>query len=160
MDHRGQARTPRLRGRGRGAIELFSDLVFGTGTIWRAVNTERVSITLAEPDNRSVARFKNPDTETTYGEHYKGREMAPSTPFVDQETGRIDRGRVLAEAIPLAELVVLVGVIILVPVALKGLLFPFGFGAVFTILTQLILAVGGGVVLMYVISRAFHLASE
>lgn len=86
--------------------------------------------------------------------------MAPSSPFVDQETGRIDRGRILAEAIPLAELVVLVGILTLIPIALGGFLFPFGSSAVFTVLTQFILAVGGGVVLMYVISRAIQLASE
>ena len=84
----------------------------------------------------------------------------PSPPFVESETGRIDRNRVLVEAIPLAELVGLVGAIALVPFALVILLGPSGFGALFMLLTQFILAVGSGVVLIYVISRAVQLVNE
>lgn len=86
--------------------------------------------------------------------------MPSSSPFVDQETGRIDRSRVLAEAIPLTELVGLVGVAALVPFAFVILLGPTGFSTVLTLLSQFILAVGSGVILIYVISRAIRLAGE
>jgi len=85
--------------------------------------------------------------------------MTPSTPFVTAD-GRIDTGRVLAEAIPLAKLVVLVLAVALVPV-----LFVFALGGgssllgiVFVVLAQFVLAVGGGIVLMHVVVRAIRLA--
>ena len=84
--------------------------------------------------------------------------MSPSTPFVTAD-GRIDTDRVLAEAIPLAKLVVLVLAVALVP-----LLFVFAIGGssplgiVFVVLAQFVLVVGGGIVLMHVVVRAIRLA--
>ena len=83
--------------------------------------------------------------------------MSQIPPLVDAESGRIDRTQVLAEAIPLAELVGLVALIALVPYSIAVLL---GESILFALLGQFVLAVGSGVVLIYVVSRAMQLASE
>jgi len=86
--------------------------------------------------------------------------MSPSTPFITVD-GKIDTDRVLAEAIPLAKLVVLV-----VAVALGPLLVVFALGGgspiglAFVLLAQFVLVVGGGIVLMHVVVRAIRLAEE
>jgi hypothetical protein len=86
--------------------------------------------------------------------------MTRTPPFVDQETGRIDRQRVLVEAIPVAELVGLVAAVALVPFAIAVLLGPSGFRALFVLLTQFALAVGSGVVLIHVVSRGVQLGTD
>lgn len=87
--------------------------------------------------------------------------MVSSPPFVEQETGRIDRTRVLAEVIPLVELVGLVVAVALVPFAFVILLGGHSaLSGVLVVVTQFILAVGSAIVLMYVIARAVQLASE
>ena len=87
--------------------------------------------------------------------------MASFPPFVDQETGRIDRTQVLTEAIPLAELIGLVVAIALIPFAFVVLLGGHsGFSVILTLVTQFILAVGSGIVLIYCITRAIQITSE
>ena len=82
----------------------------------------------------------------------------PSPPFVDRGTGELDRKQLIAEAIPLAKLVGVVGVVALVP--LMPLLFGIrsGAGLVFTLAAWFVLAVGSGLVLMYVVARGTQLA--
>lgn len=86
--------------------------------------------------------------------------MSPSTPFITAD-GQIDTAQVLAEAIPIAKLIVLVVAVALVPA-----LFVFTLGGsspvgiVFLIAMQFVLAVGGAIVLMYVVTRAIQLAER
>lgn len=85
--------------------------------------------------------------------------MAPSTPFVNRGTGTIDATQILAEAIPLAKLIGLFVAIALIPFAMVFLLGGHSLpGVIFALAGQFILAVGSGIVLMYVISRAIQLA--
>ena len=87
--------------------------------------------------------------------------MAPATPFVDPDTGRLDTDQLLYEAVPLAKLIALFAAVALVPFAVLFLLGPTGpLGALVGLLAQFVLAVGGAVVLMYVIARAQALAAE
>lgn len=79
-----------------------------------------------------------------------------SPPFLDHEEGTLDLRQILSEAIPLVALIGLVAIIALIPLAIMltlGIL-PI----VFTILTQFILAVGAGIVLLYIIARGIQLA--
>lgn len=86
--------------------------------------------------------------------------MPPSAPFVDPETGSIDTAHVLDEAIPLAKLVALFGVLGYAPLALLAVAPLPGGGLVLTLASQFVLAVGAGVVLIYAISRALQLSGE
>ncbi|QKY21140.1 hypothetical protein B4589_012435 [Halolamina sp. CBA1230] len=87
--------------------------------------------------------------------------MSSQMPFVDPETGAIDRNRVLAEAIPLAKLVGLVVAAALVPFAVVLLLGEYStIGRGFVLLTQFVLAVGTGIVLMYIVARGMQVAEE
>jgi hypothetical protein len=84
-----------------------------------------------------------------------------SPPFIDQESGELDLGQIRTEVFPLAGLIVLFGglalllFLITLLVAGNSLL-----GAVFTVVSQFILALGTGIVLMYVIARGIQLADE
>ena len=83
-----------------------------------------------------------------------------SLPFVD-ETGAIDRNRVLSEAVPLAKLVLLVAAAAFLPFSIVLLFGSYSIvGPVFTLLSQFVLAVGTGVVLMYVVARGVQIAEE
>jgi hypothetical protein len=87
--------------------------------------------------------------------------MSPSPPFVDHGTGTIDTTQILAEAIPLARLIGVFVVLALVPFGL--VFFTLGnsaLGAIFTVAAQFILAIGSGIVLMYVIARGMQLAEQ
>lgn len=84
--------------------------------------------------------------------------MPPDSPFIDPRTGSIDVEAVLREAIPLAKLVALVAVVALVPFAISSTLGVFS--TTFAILAQFVLAVGSGVVLLYVVARGIRLAEE
>lgn len=87
--------------------------------------------------------------------------MPPSTPFVDRESGSIDTDQLLGEAVPLAKLIGLVVAIALVPLSMVFLLAGHSpVGVLFTLLAQFVLAVGAGIVLMYVVSRGMHLSGE
>ncbi|WP_436936180.1 hypothetical protein [Halovenus marina] len=84
----------------------------------------------------------------------------PSGPFVDRDTRELDLEQIFAEAVPLLGLIVLFGALALVP-ALLAMLFPGASVLTFGLLlvTQLILAVGLGVILLYVVARGNQLAS-
>ena len=87
--------------------------------------------------------------------------MSPSSPFVDPKTGSLDVNRILAEAVPLAKLIGLVALFALGPYVVALLLGPrFPLSGVFVLATQFILAVGSGLVLMYIISRAVQIAGD
>ena len=86
--------------------------------------------------------------------------MPPSTPFVDPQTGALDAAQIIAEAIPLAKLVGSFAALAFVPFAIAFAVGGSVFGAMFSILGQFVLAVGTGVVLIYVIARAIWIASE
>lgn len=83
-------------------------------------------------------------------------EMSSSPPFIERTSGSIDTEQVLREVVPLAKLIGLVAVAALIPFALAVTL---GITPIlFTIVTQFVLAVGSGIVLLYVIARAIQLA--
>lgn len=87
--------------------------------------------------------------------------MSPSTPFVDGESGALDTEQMLAEAVPLAKLVGLVVAVALVPFAFAFLVGSHGgVGVVLALAGQFVLAVGSGLVLMYVVARAVQLADD
>lgn len=87
--------------------------------------------------------------------------MPSSTPFVDPETGLLDRDQIRREAEPLAKLVGLFAVLALAP-----LLVVFAVGGdgalafLFTVLAQFVLAIGTGITLMYVVARAIALSDD
>jgi hypothetical protein len=84
-----------------------------------------------------------------------------SHPFVDEETGAIDRERVLSEAIPLGKLVLLVAATAFLPFSIVLLFGSFSvLGTVFTLLAQFVLAVGTGIVLLYVVARGIQIAEQ
>lgn len=85
--------------------------------------------------------------------------MPPSTPFVDPATGTLKTDQILAEAIPLAKLVGAFVAVALIPFAIGFLVGDRSvFGVLFAVVGQFVLAVGAGIVLMYVIARAQQLA--
>ncbi|WP_323675425.1 hypothetical protein [Halorubellus sp. PRR65] len=87
--------------------------------------------------------------------------MPSDTPFVDPLTNELDAPQLLREAVPLAKLVALVALGALVPFLFVVL---FGarstLGTVFLFASQFVLAVGTGLVLMYVVARAHELAGD
>ena len=87
--------------------------------------------------------------------------MSPSTLFIDQETGEIDTNRILAEAIPIAKLIGVFVAIALIPLAIVFVFVGNSLvGLLFTVAAQFILTIGAAIVLLYIISRAIHLANE
>lgn len=82
--------------------------------------------------------------------------MSKSPPFFDRSSSSLDTEQISREAIPFAKLIGLVAVVALIPfgIAVSAGIFP----RLFTILAQFVLAVGSGVVLLYIITRAIQLA--
>lgn len=84
-----------------------------------------------------------------------------SQPLIDQESGELDLGQIRDEAFPLAGLVVLFGALallvclVMIPVAGNPL-----FAGLLTVVSQFILAIGTGLVLMYVVAHGLQLAEE
>ena len=80
-------------------------------------------------------------------------------PFIDPASGELDLKQILAEAYPLAGLVLLFGgialLLFLITLLIGGGTLIAGF---LTVASQFVLAVGGGVVLLYVIARGIQLA--
>lgn len=78
-------------------------------------------------------------------------------PFVDRDDGTVDFRQLYREAIPLATLIGLVVIVALVPlsIAMLGVL-----TFVFLLVAQFVLAVGGGLVLLYIVARGMQLAEE
>ncbi|MFB6360108.1 MAG: hypothetical protein ABEH59_02175 [Halobacteriales archaeon] len=85
--------------------------------------------------------------------------MSDARPFIDLETGSLDTDQIRYEAYPLAGLIALFAGLALIPFLIVVLVAGSGLlGLLFTVLAQLILAVGAGIVLMYVIARGIDLA--
>ncbi|WP_135363640.1 hypothetical protein [Halosimplex halophilum] len=84
----------------------------------------------------------------------------PSAPFIEQ-SGTLDTDQIRTEAVPLAGLIGLFVGLALVPF-LGVFLFggTTGLGFVFALATQFVLAVGTGVVLIYVVARGVQLADQ
>jgi len=84
-----------------------------------------------------------------------------SPPFIDQESGELDLRQIRTEVFRLAGLIVLFGGLALLAFLIV-LLFAGNtmLGGVLTVVSQFILAVGTGIVLMYVIARGIQLAEE
>jgi len=84
-----------------------------------------------------------------------------SPPFIDPESDELDLAQIREEAFPLAGLIVLFGGAALL-VFLLALLFPGNslLGGVFSLVSQFILAVGTGIVLLYVVARGRQLADD
>lgn len=82
-------------------------------------------------------------------------------PFIDAATGALDTRQILSEAIPLGKLIGLFVGISLVPFTLVFLTFDRPpLSGLLIILGQFILAVGTGIVLIYVIARGMQLSAE
>lgn len=85
--------------------------------------------------------------------------MPSDPPFIDPTNRSLDIGQILYEAIPIAALVALFGGLALLPMVLVFLVAGGGvLGALLTVVAQFILAVGTGVVLLYLLVRARQLA--
>ena len=84
--------------------------------------------------------------------------MSDGPPFVDPETGALDTAEIRREAYPLAGLVMLFGALALVLFVLS--LFARGspVSTLFIIIAQFVLAIGTGLVLIYVVARGIQLA--
>lgn len=86
--------------------------------------------------------------------------MSAFKPFFASSSGELDTNRILYEAIPLAKLIGAVGSVALVPLFLRAILEETAFGLLLTLAAQFVLAVGGSVVLVYVVVRANQIAEE
>lgn len=85
--------------------------------------------------------------------------MSKSPPFIDPASGELDFDQVRAEAYPLTGLVALFAGLAFVPFLLVILFAGSStLGMVLTLFTQLIVAIGAGIILMYVIARGIQLA--
>lgn len=89
--------------------------------------------------------------------------MADSRPFVDMEAGEIETAELWAEAAPIALLIGVFGAIAM-GVFLVGFFLSdvFGFAGAWlgAIAARFVLAVGAGVVLLYVVVRGRQLAAD
>jgi hypothetical protein len=82
-----------------------------------------------------------------------------SPPFIDQESGELDLDQIRTEVFPLVGLIVLFGGLALLAFLLALLVAGNSLlVGVFTVVSQFVLAVGTGIVLMYVIARGIQLA--
>jgi predicted membrane-bound spermidine synthase len=84
-------------------------------------------------------------------------ETMSSPPFIEPESLGLDTDQIRNEALPLTGLIMLFAGLALIPFLL-ALLLGGGLAALFTVIAQFVLAVGTGVVLMYVIARGIQLA--
>jgi hypothetical protein len=79
-------------------------------------------------------------------------------PFFKRDTRAFDSEQILTEAIPLAKLIGLIAALALIP---AGIAFTFGtFPQALLLVTQFILPVGTGIVLLYIIARGIQLAEK
>jgi len=85
--------------------------------------------------------------------------MSSSPPFIDPASGELDFDQIRAEAYPLTGLVALFAGLAFVPFLLVVLFAGSStLGMVLTIFSQLIVAIGAAIVLMYVIARGIQIA--
>lgn len=91
--------------------------------------------------------------------------MSPSRPFFAASSGELDTEQLIGEALPLARLIGSIGVVALIPLFLQFFvvemigIFP-QLEILLSLAVQFILAVGTGIVLMYVIIRSHQLMDE
>lgn len=95
--------------------------------------------------------------------------MATDRPFFRPRSTTLDTDQLLAEAVPLGKLVLVIGLVALIPLILQILfvealaLVPISLGLfqfVFAVMTQFVLAVGAGLILIYVIARGVQYEHE
>lgn len=87
--------------------------------------------------------------------------MPSKSPFIDSGTRELDTDQILSEAVPLGKLIGIFVAVSLIPFALVFFsLGNSGVGALFVVIGQFILAVGTGIVLMYIIARGIQLSGE
>lgn len=80
--------------------------------------------------------------------------MRDTAPFIDPVSSELELRQIFRESVPLLELVVLFGGLALLPFLVALLVAGNSpLGLLLTLLSQLILAVGTGVVLIYVVAR-------
>lgn len=85
--------------------------------------------------------------------------MSPSVPFINAETGELDMDQIRQEAYPLVGLIAVFAGLALVPFFIVVLFAGNSLlGTLLIFLAQFILAVGTGIVLMYVIARGIQLS--
>jgi hypothetical protein len=82
-----------------------------------------------------------------------------TAPFIDPVSSELELRQIFRESVPLLELVVLFGGLALLPFLVALLVAGNSpLGLLLTLLSQLILAVGTGVVLIYVVARGVQLS--
>jgi hypothetical protein len=82
-------------------------------------------------------------------------------PFIDLDSRELDLGQIWTEAAPLMGLIILFGLISVIPFLFSLLVGGNGgLAFLFVLLAQFVLAVGAGIVLLYVIARGIQLAGE
>lgn len=87
--------------------------------------------------------------------------VSPRPPFIDPGTGEIDIAQIATESLPLGKLIAVFGVLSLIPYAIAVFTFPHSIlSAILIVVAQFILAVGTGIVLMYIIVRGLQLMEE
>jgi hypothetical protein len=91
--------------------------------------------------------------------------MSPSRPFFASHSGELDTAQLLREAIPLARLIGAVGLVALIPLALQFFLVELlgilpQLRILLSLAAQFVLAVGTGLVLMYVIVRSNRIVDD
>ncbi|WP_136690003.1 hypothetical protein [Halorhabdus amylolytica] len=85
--------------------------------------------------------------------------MSGSQPFVKRENDELDLRQIWDESLPILGLVVLFGSLALLPYLVVVVIFEGTFiSLILRSFTQLVLAVGAAIVLMYVVTRAIQLA--
>ncbi|MFB6299480.1 MAG: hypothetical protein ABEH65_04395 [Halobacteriales archaeon] len=87
--------------------------------------------------------------------------MPSATPFINPANSTLDTDQILQEALPLAGLIGLFVGLALIPFLFVVLIGGNSLlGVLLMIAVQFILAIGAGIVLMYIIARAMQLAEE
>ena len=84
--------------------------------------------------------------------------MSDDSPFINPERGTLDTTQIRQEAYPLAGLVILFGALALIPFVLSLFADESPLSILFTIIAQFVLAIGTGLVLIYVVARGIQLA--
>jgi hypothetical protein len=85
--------------------------------------------------------------------------MRDTAPFIDPVSSELELRQIFRESVPLLALVVLFGGLSLLPFLIVLLVAGNSpLGLLLTLLSQLILAVGTGVVLIYVVARGVQLS--
>lgn len=91
--------------------------------------------------------------------------MPTDRPFFRSRSTTLDTDQLIEEAVPLAKLVLAIGLVALIPLILQMLfvealgLLPVSLQFFFAVMTQFVLAVGAALVLIYVIARGLQFDS-